>query len=64
MIYVILFILALYVFAQIYFSLRDVSQKQTTIEVLLTITRAVFQIVFATWLILFTILGYLGTIHF
>ncbi len=64
MIYLILFMLTIYIFVQFYFSLRVIKRKQSSIEVILTITRTIFQIVFAIWLILFTVLGYLGNIHF
>lgn len=64
MIYLILFMLTIYIFMQFYFSLRVIKRKQSSIEVVITITRTIFQIVFAIWLILFTVLGYLGNIHF
>lgn len=64
MIYLILFMLTIYIFMQFYFSLRVIKRRQSSIEVVITITRTIFQIVFAIWLILFTVLGYLGNIHF
>ncbi|SDB12317.1 hypothetical protein SAMN02910293_00625 [Streptococcus henryi] len=64
MLYLILVLLSLYVFFQLYLLWIDFKREQGVLEKLFIFARSFFNILFSIWFIIFVILGYLGSLGF